>query len=1443
VQTYLAKKAMSYLSTELGTVVEIQRVEVDFFDQLTLRDLYIEDKKGDTLAFFEDFNLKVSGLSLEKKWIKTALQLQSPYLNIYRLAGDSTFNYQFLLDYFSSSDTSQSEPYLSDFQVSDLNVSAGVFKWHDFNKDQLEGEFDYEHLDVDLLNLSASGIQLDEEHIAGNIQGLSLREKKGFRIKKLSTYLDIDSQRMSFENTTIQTPGTELQVDIQFKVDSLGGYGNFIEEVDINAIFSTSLINVKDLAYFVPSLYGIQKTVYLDGKVQGTIANLSASEIEVQLNKETRLRGDFDIRGLPDWETTFIHLDLEEFTTTAEGLRQLPYPPFSEQNHVQVPDNFDQLGRVSFQGSYTGFYDDFVAYGRFVTALGELKTDIALRKLENGDYAYKGALSSSKFQVGRFAEVEDLKSVSLNVEVDGKGTDKENLYLKVKGLVTSLEYKGYDYKNITLDGALQQQQFKGKLTLDDPNLAFRFNGLFNNNEKIPTSNFKLEVSRANLAKLNLFNAQDSLTEVSLSATLDLKGKELDDLEGSMQITDLSYKDSEYNYLINEFNLQSHIAEDNKRKLEINSDVLDANLEGSYQFSELGKTLNAFLLKYIDEEEQTKFAFNDQQIQFKIILKNTEPITQVLIGDLLIDSATVIEGRFNSKLNKLNYHMYGRSLSYSGNELRNFSFKLSAKPDSLFSSLNAMETDILQLKKIRKLSLQSFLSGGNNVNELKWEGNNKKLGIADIQLMGKFNKQDQAQFSFSDKSYFTINDSIWRINNRDSILIDSNRFYLADFMVGNDKQRLTVNGGIGGENDTLDVRVDSLNLEYVSSLFPEGTLQLMGIADGQAEIYKINGSYSLITALSLSNLVANEVALGGAFLESIYQPRDQSLNVKGTLGKKEDRLFMVVGKVLPQTGALDLELEFDDFPLPFLSQYIDDYLSSLEGSIDGKVALQGTVDKPEMSGYLELNQTRMKVNYLNTFYTVNDRVIIQPDFIGFDLIEITDRNGSKAIATGTIFHSNYSDFNLDIGLDFNNFFVLNTTAKDNELYYGKAIASGTANISGYANQLILEIDVESEDGTSFNIPLTDEVSVSSSDFLVFTNSPDYQKNDAKEVDLDGIQLNFDLKINPSTDIQIIFDEQIGDIMKANGTGQLKLEINTLGDFNIFGRYVIQKGSYLFTLRNIINKHFDLREGSSIAWDGDPYEARLDMKAVYNLRAPLYDLFPNDSTIDSRRRVPVELELILKNSLLSPDIDFDIKLPTADDLTRRKLESILYVNNNEANRQEMNQQVFGLLVLNRFMPSASSTAASEDLSRGAPGINNGYEFLSNQLSNWFSRLSDQFDVGLNYRPADELNSEEVDVSLSTEILNDRLILDGNFGYSSNSANYNNNRNAPNFIGEFKVEYKLSKDGRYRVKGFNRSTNNSLLQTNSPYTQGVGLFYREEFNNWSELWRKYFRKEEKE
>ncbi|MFQ5335513.1 MAG: translocation/assembly module TamB domain-containing protein, partial [Flavobacteriales bacterium] len=304
----------------------------------------------------------------------------------------------------------------------------------------------------------------------------------------------------------------------------------------------------------------------------------------------------------------------------------------------------------------------------------------------------------------------------------------------------------------------------------------------------------------------------------------------------------------------------------------------------------------------------------------------------------------------------------------------------------------------------------------------------------------------------------------------------------------------------------------------------------------------------------------------------------------------------------------------------------------------------------------------------------------------------------------------------------------------------------------------------------------------------------------------------------------------DILKARGRGNIEMKITTLGDFNILGQYEIEDGDYLFTLQNIINKKFLLEKGGSITWNGDPYNATLDITALYKLKAPLYDILQDSSY---KKRVPVDCRLKMTGKLASPSIAFDIDLPKSDEKIQSDVASAI------GTQEEMNKQVFTLLMLNRFKSPGGATSSANRVGIGSSTTS---ELLSNQLTNWLSQISNDFDIGVDYRPGDEISSQELDVALSTQLFNDRMILEGNIGMSDNNNTGVSGNNS--VAGDFSLEYKITDDGKLRAKVYNESNDQNIMNTNTAkYTQGAGISYREEFDTFGEFLRKIFRKKKKE
>ncbi|MBK9319837.1 MAG: translocation/assembly module TamB domain-containing protein [Bacteroidetes bacterium] len=578
-------------------------------------------------------------------------------------------------------------------------------------------------------------------------------------------------------------------------------------------------------------------------------------------------------------------------------------------------------------------------------------------------------------------------------------------------------------------------------------------------------------------------------------------------------------------------------------------------------------------------------------------------------------------------------------------------------------------------------------------------------------------------------------------------------------------------------------------------------------------------------LNVQNLSWFNDTLGDTEIHTKWDSRLNRVDVTGIATRGGEKNIQVEGyyQITKEDDILDFTAKLQKTYIQSFGHYLKGLVSNLSGIASGELFLKGTAKKPELTGKVYLQKVGFMIDYLKTSYTFSTEVDILEDRFTFRELILNDVKGNQSIVNGYIRHEHLDNFYFDIGIKANKMQVLNTGPADNDMYYGVAYASGVVNIEGYLDYLKMDIGLKTEKNTKFSIPLSNPEEVSQSGFITFINK---EKNIEPEVtgpDFSGITLNMDFDVTPEADIFLVFDSKIGDIIEGRGTGTISMTLSPTQALRMFGDFTIEEGKYLFTMQNIINKPFYIEKGSQIRWSGDPYNATVDITAVYRLRAGLYDLFQDSSF---RKLVPVDLKLHLTDRLFNPNISFDINVLNVDPSIDNQVKRLI---NTE---EEKYRQAVALLVMRRFT-SPSEIANRSSVSSGSVVGANAYEMLSNQLSNWVSQVNSQVNVGVNYRPADALTSEELEVALSTTLFNDRVTIDGNVGVANSTTSNPNNQNTSNLVGDFSVEVKANKDGRIRLKAYNRSNNNSLINNvNSPYTQGVGIFYREEFNTFDEL-----------
>ena len=473
-----------------------------------------------------------------------------------------------------------------------------------------------------------------------------------------------------------------------------------------------------------------------------------------------------------------------------------------------------------------------------------------------------------------------------------------------------------------------------------------------------------------------------------------------------------------------------------------------------------------------------------------------------------------------------------------------------------------------------------------------------------------------------------------------------------------------------------------------------------------------------------------------------------------------------------------------------------------------------------------------MEYLQTFTVLQMKFEVRDNSLIINDFELFDESGNRSVMQGIIKNRYFRDFDFDLSLQAENFNFLQTREVHNQAFYGDAMASGLIRFDGQPGNLHLVVSAKTEKGTHIFIPINQGRDLQENNFITFIQPDSLVVEDidvvpSYTVNLEGLRLDFDLEVTRDATVEIIFDPKVGDIMSANGSGNIQLTLDQQNNFQIFGEYIIEQGDYLFTLQNIINKRLSVQRGGRITWNGDPTGAVINVNAIYDTRAVPGVLVP-DPTENLKKRMPVDCYLVMEGSLLSPLLKFDIKLPTAEEETRN------VVRNAISTEEELTKQFLSLLVINNFSAPSTTSGGSGSTGAGMAGVT-ASELLSNQLSNWLSQISNDFDIGVNYRPGDEISSDQVEVALSTQIFDDRVSIHTNVDVSDKSSNTAPKQRTNTIAGDFDVDVKLTDNGKFRLKAFNRY-NYDQLYNSAPYTQGVGFVYREDFNNLGELGRRY-------
>ncbi|RMG79324.1 MAG: hypothetical protein D6707_08335 [Bacteroidetes bacterium] len=1436
IQSFIVEKITDSIKEKWNIEASVKEFHISVFNSLEVVDLLVLDHHRDTLIYTHtlkaDLTDLLSQIVSENDSVISLnnIEINSPVFKLITYRNEKENNLSVLLNKIpSSADTSSSSFYI---QTELVSVQNGRFLMNDANDTSiLASKFNPLDFEVSKINLEIENIDVTEKYQKGNLAYLTAWIDKQFPVQNISTDFYVSERNLKTANFQLHLPETEIEMNNEFSYKKWEDWSDFTDFVRLNTQIN-GRVSTRELSYFIPDTsFNSDEEIRIKGDFNGYLNDLSVNKLSLASGEMFDINVSGKVKNITEIENSEFDVNLTSSQINLLELERFLNHSFHLNTH-SYSSYVQAFKSVNISGRCYGKYNDIILFSQITTDAGALKTEITFAPSRRNREAYtlSGNVELTDIDAGKILSNSDFKTINGKVTLSGS-FNSEHFDFVTKAVASNFFFKDYAYNNIKIDGRISDEEFIGWFNVYDDNIALDFSGEYNFN----TTDIKaqIDLNKLKMKSLNLIEADE---EINLSTCVDVQGKgdNIDNVTGNLLMENILLEKGKNKLSFDQVLLNVYENQGDKN-IELNSDLLSAAIKGQVSFKEIEGVVNNLLsnaLPIYFEKKTTEKTPENFVFQTTVYASKTNQLLEFFNLPYHLDSTIEINGKFNSVDSVLSLNSNVFSFFVNQTKFNNTLLKIEEEQGILTSTIfieNLFYNDSISNDNI-SLLVKSF---DNNVFfDLSWKNNSEKLYTGNFSGNVNLLSSQQAKINIL-TSELAVNDTVWNVNFGSGIWIDSNYVFIDTVLFSSKHQSIKLYGILSDKkHEQLIIQTNHFLLQNFNFIMPDNS-QIYGALTGVLKLSSPFGDFFMESALHVQDLRLNSTAFGSGNIVVNYHSSEETLILTSSLSDGENKEFTIYGKYFPKTSYLDLSANIQKVDLKIIEPFTKDIISDIEGYIDGRVTIQGKLPKIDVNGTLKLHQLELTVDYLKTRYQIPEaNIIVAKDWVGVDLIKVYDSENNMAELTGTIIHENFTNINYDFNINTKNFQALNTTEQDNNLFYGKVFIEGTTNISGYEDVMEINADVKTKKGTQFFIPLSGTEEVEEIDFVEFISSSSQIKEAFEEkTDLSGMRMNLNVEATNEAEVQIIFDKKVGDIIKARGNGNISLKITPDGQFSIFGDYNLTGGDYLFTLQNIINKKFTILPNSNISWTGNPYNANLDIWASYKTRAALKNLgLPIDT---SGKKVTVEVLLNMNGELSNPLISFDINLPNSPSQINEEVKTAL------KNSDYTTKEALALLVTNSFIPLPEAQGVAGGT--GNVGGANSAELLSNQLSNWLSQISNEFDLGFNYRPGNENSGGEVEVGFSTQLFNDRLTLQSSVGVRNDNSSGQRNSN---LVGDFIVEYKISADGKLKAKAYNRSNEyNAIYSQNAKYTQGVGLSYTETFTDWKDFFRKIFTGKQKE
>ena len=1447
-QKIAARYASGYLSEKTGGDIKVGCLLITPDFRVILDEVVVKDLNGSYLASVGTLRTKMNISEVLNGTIHLELvELNDVRANLIQYVNEDKFNFAFLADAFKT-DTEKPDKEPLCIIVDHIDIKNLDFIFWDQNKDHPEKTakrvMDYAHLDIEGINLEAQDFYLYGDSIHAKINALNGKDISGLDLKRFTTDAVVCSQGIFLEGLDAELNDTHIDADVRMLYHDYSAFSNFVDSVVFDATIRPTDIMLSDVGVFAEVMYKMPDRVLFEGRFTGPIEHFSVDDLKAEFGKSTVIEGSLSMHPL-DFNDGEHEMNIKRLEFTYDDLVNFYIP--SSTKTIPLPESLRPIKSGKALLNFKGSYNNFDSEVHLTSGIGNVDLDVSRQKTGNGDNVFTGRIFADRVNAGMIANAEKyLGNLDLNTDFVVRFPKKGNVDLTMKGNVYQAELMGYTIDEIVLNGDLKENRFKGVVSVDDKVLGLDFNGLVDfNNKKFPVADFRADISHADLKALKLMK-NDSISEISTSIVVNLKGFDIDNMEGELHLDNTVYRDGRGTYVMNDFD--GSILNDNlmQRRINVTCDFFNFEMAGQMNFASLMPSLNEYGYSFVNfpRFEKNREAFQnyarthdvDQDFIVSLVLKDTKTLSELFMPNLKIAKNTSINGTFTSRSRQLNLTARTKGIeigkvSIDDVELRNFNnheFSYGLLSIGRVGWLNITETDTLSIG-LDNLSLFAKMGNDTIATRIKWDDvteadHNKTL------IETNFHPHENGGTVNISSADIIINDSLWNVSPSNFIDILEGRVNISNLMFSHNQQSLRFDGYVPmNEGDTISLQLRKFDISNFDVLTESMGLNVDGLISGDALVSNLKADPMVLADLRIDRLGVNGDLVGDVEVESSWDNEDKSVDLEANIFNDDKRMLYAFGSyyTAKEDNNLDFTAVLDSLRLSTLSPLLSGFVSRVQGYGNGTVDINGSVKQPDIRGKISITDGGCKIGYLNTFYTFSPTILVDNKTIAFENMVLTDTLGNQARVVGEIKHDRFKDFYLDLKLYPKEFLALATTSKDNDTFYGTAVADGLVTIKGPFSDIYLDIKARTQNGTALTIPLNGTSTVKDNDFIIFITPATDTIGELPEEEMIKRKRNFALDIDvDATDVaklKIMLPGDIGTI-DATGNGNVKLGTSTAEALSMYGNYTISSGRFQLTLMNLMTRNFSLQRGGSISWSGKPTDGRINATGVYTVKASLADLgLQIDSSAMTSNNVNVECLIHLKEALLNPTITFGMRLPNAsEDITQTVFSAV-----DTTNQMVMANQALSLLVFGKFAYAGGSAGADQTMSLAGLFSAN-YQFAINQNMN----------VGVSYHSGDLDSYDEYQVALRTELFENRLTIETNVGVMS--SNNPEAGGASNIVGEFDLYYKLSKDGRLQAHFYNHSNYNSnfnsfAIDKRAPYTQGLGLSYSRSFPTFRDLFRR--------